>query len=201
MRLDIAYIARSLRGAWLVMLGRREGLALLDISEEGFWRSLQAALISLPVFILSWADYARELSVSVPISLGQAIWRIGLTDICAWFLPLIAFALAARRLLLSDRFAHYFVATNWASAVLIYLMLPVIALSAIAPQWGEANTLASLIYFGVSLVLTFRLTHVTLNQNWQVTLAVFLAIVLVSFIIIFGMQDLLGIAQPPASSG
>ena len=106
MRLDIAYIARSLRGAWLVMLGRREGLALLDISEEGFWRSLQAALISLPVFILSWADYARELSVSVPISLGQAIWRIGLTDICAWFLPLIAFALAARRLLLSDRFVR-----------------------------------------------------------------------------------------------
>jgi hypothetical protein len=200
-RLDVAYIARSLRGAWLVMLGGREGLDILDISEDGFWRSLQAVLVALPVLVLSWANYAHELTASVPISTGQAAWRIGLTDICAWFLPLIAFALAVRRLRLSDRFVHYFVATNWASAVLIYLMLPVIALQAIAPQWSEANTLASLIYFGLSLVLTFRLTHVTLNQNWQVTLAVFLAMLLVSFIIIFGMQDLLGIAQPPASSG
>jgi hypothetical protein len=200
MKFDVTYIARNLRGAWLVMLGRSGGLNHLDISEEGFWRSLQSVLISFPVLILSWAGYARELAAGAQISAGQAAWRIGLVDICAWFLPLAAFALAARRLRLSDRFVHYFVATNWASALLIYMMLPVIALNMLAPQWSEMNTLAPLAYFGVSLVLTFRLTHVTLNKNWQVTLAVFLAMLLLSFIVIFGLQDLLGIAQTPALS-
>jgi hypothetical protein len=200
-RFDITYIALNLRGAWRVMLGRREGLSQLDISEGGFWRSLQSVLISFPVLILSWSGYAREIAAGAQISAGQAAWRIGLVDICAWFLPLFAFALAARRLGLAARFVHYFVATNWASALLIYLMLPVIALKALSPQWSELNSLAPLVYFGVSLVLTFRLTHVTLNQNWQVTLTVFLAMLLLSFIVIFGLQDLLGIAQPPASSG
>jgi hypothetical protein len=200
MKFDINYVARNLRGAWLVMLGQSEGLSQLDISEDGFWRSLQAVLVSFPVLALSWAGYARELAAGAQISAGQAAWRIGLVDICAWFLPLTAFALAARRLRLSDRFVHYFVATNWASALLIYMMLPVIALNILAPQWSELNTLAPLVYFGVSLVLTFRLTRVTLNRNWQVTLAVFLAMLLLSFIVIFGLQDILGIAQPPASS-
>jgi hypothetical protein len=198
---SISYAAQNMRGAWLTMLGRREGLLGLDISEEGFWRSLQAVPAGLPVLLISWITYSRQVALASSMTAGQAAWRIGLTDLCAWFLPLAAFALAARRLGLADRFVHYFVAANWASAALIYLMLPVIALEAVLPQGSEANSLASLTYFCASLILTFRMTHVTLARSWQVSLAVFLAMTVLSFLIIFGMQDLLGIAQPPQPAG
>ena len=199
--LDFPYIFNNLRGAWLTMLGKSDGLSLLDISEHGFWRSFQALLVALPVMLLSWVIFGRELSAVAPLSLGQVTIRAAIVDLSAWFLPLIVLALAAKPLHLAGRFVHYVVASNWASALLLYLTLPTLVLRLVAPDAESLISLAALAFFGMALVFIFRMTHVALGQSYQMTIAVYLALLLISLLVIFGLQDLLGISYPTTSSG
>jgi hypothetical protein len=199
--LDAAYTSSQLRGAMLTMLGRSEGLALLDISEDGFWKSLQAVLVALPAMALSWTATGLEVAISSHMTVVGAAACRAFIDLAGWFLPVIAFALVAKRLNLAHRFVHYFVASNWASAAVSFLALPIVLLSIFAPGAQELIGIASLAFFVLTLVLSFRMTHVALAQPFAVTLAVFLALTLLTLLIVFGLQDLFGLVYPPASSG
>ena len=55
----IRYIGENLAGAWAVMRGRREGLARLDLSIEGFWRSFAAIVLLIPFAFLAWLSQVR----------------------------------------------------------------------------------------------------------------------------------------------
>jgi hypothetical protein len=51
-----------LTGAWRMMLGKADGLRLLDLSADGFWNSFFAIAIALPPLTVSWVGAANELS-------------------------------------------------------------------------------------------------------------------------------------------
>ncbi len=51
-----------LTGAWRMMMGKADGLRLLDLSADGFWNSFFAIVIALPALIVGWVGVANELS-------------------------------------------------------------------------------------------------------------------------------------------
>ena len=190
--LDLSYIARNVRGGLMVMLGRREGLDLLDISADGFWRSFQAIIFALPPLALSWFAYADYLGCTGS-RLFAVAFQAGLVDMAAWFVPLIALAYAAKYLGFRDRYAHYVVASNWASALLPYLLLPPIVVEWLAPQAKDMASSLSLAMFVVSLVFVYRMTQVALNRPLSLTIGVFIAMLLFSLFVIAVAQKALGL--------
>jgi hypothetical protein len=104
---DIAYITRNLQGAWLTLLGDPRGLALLDLSERGFWRSFWSIVVSFPALFLGWLSYGRELDALIPVSVGTILLKSAIVDLVSWLSPFIVFAALAKPLKISHHFAHY----------------------------------------------------------------------------------------------
>jgi hypothetical protein len=198
---DGNYIATHLRGAWLTMLGRREGLALLDLSEDGFWKSLQAVIVALPPLLLSWTVTGREIAASSNLSVASAAGRLAVIDMAAWFLPLILLAYAARPLGFGDRFVTFFVANNWASAIITYLASPFDVLMLLMPSADGPILLVSLLILGTLIVFFVRLIQLTLAQSFAVTLAIFLFLLVSGFLIAGGLESAFGLVYPPAAAG
>ena len=63
-------IQQYLTGAWRMMMGKPDGIRLLDISADGFWNSFFAIAIALPALIAGWVTLANTLS---PASCRSAI--------------------------------------------------------------------------------------------------------------------------------
>jgi hypothetical protein len=187
------YIVTHLHGAWLTMLGRREGLQLLDVSEDGFWKSLQAVVVSLPALLLAWSTTAREIAVSSGLSVPAAIARLGVVEMAAWFLPLIALAYAARPLGFANRFVHFFVVSNWATAIINYLALPFYLLSLFAPDADGAAAFVGLVLLAMIIWFLVRLINVTLEQKPAITFAILLFMLLAAFLTVSGLESLMGL--------
>lgn len=198
---DIAYIIRSIRGAWLALLGRERGLAMLDISERGFWRSFWAIAVALPALFLAWLSYGRELCVLIPVSVETIVLKSAIVDILAWLSPFAVFAALAKLLKISHRFVHYVVATNWSSVIISYAIVLLLLTDYLGPDFESARIIISLTFLVGSLILFFLLTHLTVGADYQASTLVFLATIIVTFIVIYGGQNLLGIAYPVLSPG
>ena len=54
-------IQRYLTGAWRMMMGKADGLRLLDLSADGFWNSFFAIVVALPALIVGWVGVANEI--------------------------------------------------------------------------------------------------------------------------------------------
>ena len=78
------------------------------------------------------------------------LMRLATVDIGAWVLPLVALALVAPRAGLGDRFVHYVVASNWASAIIAWLMLPSALLRLFLPSTDQISACVSLLLFALS---------------------------------------------------
>ena len=62
-----------------------------------------------------------------------------MVDFGTWVLPLVLLWRSSRRALgIADRFVHYVVASNWASALIVWLMLPAAAAAAHRPVAATA---------------------------------------------------------------
>jgi hypothetical protein len=194
---DANYIASHLRGAWLTMLGRREGLQFLDLSEDGFWKSLHAVVVSLPALLLAWSTTAREIAASSGLSVPAAVARLGVVEMAAWFLPLIALAYAARPLGFASRFVQFFVASNWATAIANYLVTPMYVLSLIVPEADGPIVFVSLALLAAIVVLFVRLISVTLEQRPAVTFAVVLFMIVAALFTASFTENALGLVYPP----
>ena len=119
-------IQRHLYGAWQMMLGKRDGIRLLDLSVDGFWNSFFAILVALPVLVVGWVPMANE-AYGTASTLGERvsfIVRLAMVDLSVWVLPMAALALVAGVIGVKDRFVPYVVATNWGNALFAWFMLP-----------------------------------------------------------------------------
>jgi hypothetical protein len=187
----------SLTGAWRLMLGKADGLRLLDLSADGFWNSFFAIVIAVPALIVGWVGIANEIGDPEAFAgrFGLLV-RLAAVDIGAWVLPLIGLALVAPRAGIGGRFVHYVVASNWASAIIAWLMLPSALVRIFVPS-PEAANLVSLLLFLLSMVLTWRMTNVAIGKGAAVGTAVFAGMFVASLVVLFALQALLGITVPP----
>lgn len=189
-------IQQYLTGAWRLMMGKPDGIRLLDISADGFWNSFFAIVISLPALVVGWVAVANELSQDSDIAGGRfsIFLRLGLVDIGAWVLPLAALALVAKPAGIGGRFVHYVVATNWGSALIVWSMLPPALLRLFFPSASDTASVISLVLFVLSLVLSWRLTNTALGRGPAIASAVFAGMFAVSLAVLFGLQALFGLA-------
>jgi len=188
-------IQLGLSGAWRLMLGRADGLRLLDISADGFWNSFYAIVLALPALVVSWVAISIELTGQPDLgSRAGIVARLAIVDLGAWLLPLVIMGLLARPAGLSSRFVHYVVASNWGSAIVVWMTLPPSLLRLAAPAAGDLASLLSLGLFGVSLVLTWRLTIAAVDKGVAVGSAVFAVMFVTSLVCLLVLQSLLGLS-------
>jgi hypothetical protein len=188
-------IQAGLTGAWRLMLGKPDGVRLLDLSADGFWNSFFAMAVALPPLFAMWTSLAIDVSPA-GAEFGQRIsllLRLAFIDFAAWVVPLIALAAVASRAGIGDRFVPYTVATNWASGIIAWIAVPPVILDAVFPAANEAVTLLWLPIFVASLVLVWRLTNAVLGKGATIATAVFTAMIAVSLFVVYGLDFLLGI--------
>ncbi|MBZ9795397.1 transporter [Mesorhizobium sp. ES1-4] len=187
----------SLTGAWRLMLGKVDGLRLLDLSADGFWNSFFAIIVAAPALIVGWVGIANEIGDPDAFAARfSMLVRLATVDIGSWVLPLVALALVAPRAGIGGRFVHYVVASNWASAITAWLMLPSALIRLFLSSTSQVSSLVSLLLFSVSMVLTWRMTNATIGRGAAVGTAVFAGMFIASLLVLFGLQMLLGITVP-----
>ncbi|WP_192364463.1 transporter [Mesorhizobium mediterraneum] len=187
----------SLTGAWRLMLGKADGLRQLDLSADGFWNSFFAIVVAAPALIVGWVGLANEIGdPNAFAGRFSMLIRLATVDIGAWVLPLVGLALVAPRAGIGGRFVHYVVASNWASAIIAWMMLPAALIRLFLPSTNEFAVLASLLLFALSMILTWRMTNVAIGRGAAVGTAVFAGMFVASLVVLFGLQALLGIGAP-----
>lgn len=193
-------IQAYLAGAWRLMMGKPDGVRALDVSADGFWNSFFAILVAFPALSVSWAGLAAELSEEGLGSRYSILLRLAVIDVVAWVLPLLVLGLVARPAGILDRYPHFVVASNWASALLAWLMLPAGLLNLFAPAASDLNNVVSLVVFLAALALTWRLTNAVLAKGAAIASAVFVGMVFAALFLIVFLQGLFGLegAQVPA---
>ena len=191
-------IRQYLTGAWRLLMGRADGMELLDLSADGFWNSFFAMVLALPPLIVSWVAIAIAYD-AVGIDMGSKfslLVRLGLVDFGAWVLPLVPLALAAPSVGIGDRLVHYVVATNWASAIIAWLTLPISLLRVAAPAAEGLTALVWLVFFVCTMALNWRLTNAVFGKGPAFATAVFVGMFAVSLAILFALQSTLGVVAP-----
>lgn len=193
-------IQAGLTGAWRMMLGRSDGIGLLDLSADGFWNSFFAMIVALPPLFAMWTSFAVEASPATA-EFGHRmslLLRMALIDFAAWVAPLVLLALVAARVGVRDRFVHYVVSTNWASGIIAWLILPPVVVRILVPSAADFAAILSLCVFAVSMMLTWRLTNVALGKGAAVATAVFGGTIAASLMIVYVMERLLAIPALPS---
>jgi hypothetical protein len=200
---SLAKIQQYLLGAWRLMLGRQEGLKLLDVSADGFWDSFFAMVVALPPLLIGWVAYANELGQAPEIYGGKPsiLVRLAVAEFGEWVLPLVVLALAARQAGIADRFVHYVVASNWATAALLWVTVPLPLLQFLLPADSGLLLAAAFAVFVISIIFAWRLTNATLNKGAGTATMVTAGIIIVSLLVSYLLQSALGLtagAPPPA---
>jgi hypothetical protein len=192
-------IQQYLTGAWRMMIGKADGLRLLDLTVDGFWNSFFAIVIALPALVVGWVAAANELSQIAGISGSKLsiVVRLAVIDLAAWILPLVALAAVASRAGLADRFVNLVVAGNWATALIVWIMLPPSLLGLLWPDASDASAIVSLVLFILTIVLSWRMTNVAIGRGPGVATAVFAGMFLVSLAVLFFLQSAFGLTATP----
>jgi hypothetical protein len=188
-------IHQYLHGAWRMMLGKADGLRELDLSVDGFWNSFFAVAIALPALIVNWvtiADSYGDLAVDFNDRFAIFI-RLGIIDLAAWLLPLAGLAAVARTVRLADRYVHYVVASNWATAIVAWLMVPPAALLLILPDETDLAWFLSIAIFIASQIFVWRMTNVAIGKGATIASAVYAGMLVASIVVLIALQWLLGL--------
>ncbi|WP_048648621.1 hypothetical protein [Nitratireductor soli] len=191
-----AEIQQYFAGVWRLMMGRADGLKLLDLSADGFWNSFFAIAVAFPALIVGWVTIANEMAGGDVFSFRFSLFvRLMLTDLASWVLPYGILALAARPAGVADRFVHYVVANNWASALFSWMMLPPVLVRLFWPEASEASNAVTFLLFVAMLVLSWRLTNAVIGKGPAVATAVFAAMFAASLGVLFTFEGLLDLSR------
>lgn len=188
-------IEQYLTGVWRMMLGRPDGLRMLDLSADGFWNSFFAMLVAVPPLVVGWVNFANDLTAFSEGFGGRLsiVLRLAMIDFVTWVAPLVVLAAVARHVRLADRFVHLVVAGNWASALIAWFMLPPALIGLVMPGTGPVREFLSLLFFIAAMVLSWRVTNAAIGKGAAMATAVFAGMFVVSVIALFLMQGLLGL--------
>lgn len=184
-------------GAWLLMTGRRDGLGRLDLSADGFWNSFFAIVVALPALIVGWVSVANGIGGESFAMRLSVLLRMAAVDLLSWVLPIVLLALVARPLGVAHRFVPYVVATNWGSALFVWMMIPPAVLDLFLPGAQDLTALLSLLLFVTTLVLSWRLTNAAIAMGAAVATWVFAGMFATSLLVLLLLQWLVGL---PGSS-
>lgn len=191
---SLAEIARYFTGAARLMAGRRDGLSLLDISADGFWRSFAALVVALPPTVLSWLEYESVERPPFSGHLGRfsTYGAHALADLTAWLLPILIMASFARLLGFSRKMVPFVVATNWGGAFLAWVFSPFFLLLLLTGP-SDLTALLGLVVAIASIVLSVRLIANATGTDIPMSVAIVTMMVFVSLLSYAAVSDLVGV--------
>jgi len=184
-------------GAWRMMMGKADGLRLLDLSVDGFWNSFFAIVVALPPLMVGWVGVANEFSM-ISADFGSRFsiaLRFAVIDLAVWILPIVVLAAVVSRVGLADRFVHVVVASNWASALFIWLTVPVPLAGLIWPLGPETRVSLSLVLLVLNLFVSWRVTNVAVAKGAATTTAIVTAMFVLSLLVQALLMAAFGLSQ------
>jgi hypothetical protein len=186
-----------LTGAWRMMMGKVDGLRLLDLTADGFWNSFFAIVVALPPLMVGWVGVANEFSMSSTDfgSRFSIAARFAVIDLAVWVLPIVVLAAVVSRVGLADRFVHLVVASNWASALFIWLTVPLPLAGLIWSLGPETRISLSLVLLALNLFVTWRVTHIAVAKGAATTTAIVAAMLFMSLVVQAFLMAALGLGQ------
>lgn len=125
--LDMAETRDSLRGAFRLAIGHKDGLRLFQPTIDAFFRSFLAAFLVLPLYLLHlyaerqlmvWPDGAERIDGTTYLFIKLAAFAVD------WLSFPIAMIFLSRLLGLTQRYALYVTVFNWTSVLLSLLLFP-----------------------------------------------------------------------------
>ena len=183
----LTYIRDNLAGALEIMLGRPEGLARLDLSLEGFWRSFAAFVLVLPFALLALVSQGRLAALDErrkscgrrPRSrrrAGDRFWSTGSPFRCV-------FALIARPLGLGPRYVPFIVARNWAAVAIGAMMAAIHAAFLIGLLPAQVTVYVLIAFIAVALRFSYVIARIALDVSMRTALPIVVADFLLSLTI------------------
>jgi hypothetical protein len=170
-------IRNAFTGVWLLFIGRAEGLALMDRSVAGFWRSFLTILLVMPTVAL--ADLAH-VRISGEGSFAPAfLATLPLLALDFALLPL-GLAAVAKPLGLTRTYVDFVVARNWGAPVASALLAVPLVLNGAGWIGAEMRDAASLVLFALVLRYQWMALRLALRAEVAVALAVLVADVVIS---------------------
>jgi hypothetical protein len=183
----LAYIRRSLEGAWLLARLDPTAMDRFDLSVEGFWRSFTAALVAAPAYLLLVISQYSDASA------GPHLGTIVLVEALGYGLSWIAFptvAIFATKLLgLSHRYVALVVAGNWAAVLQLSLLAASLVVG--APLSDGLRSFLALAAVLSAVTYQWIVIRTALQTTGTVAFALVITDVLVSVLINMATSNLL----------
>jgi hypothetical protein len=189
-------ISIYLKGLWLLVSGKPEGLDWLDLSAIGVWRSFAAILWCLPAMAVSWGVWRLFYLANMPAGTEAGILFIAklfVIDLIAWIFPLMLIAILARPLNYDGDLAAIIVSSNWLSVPVFYAMAVPAAIRLVVPESDGLTSLLSLIFLISVFAVIFRLMKTITNNQILLASALTLMFTLPSFMVGNRLQAYFGL--------
>lgn len=150
-------IARSLTGAWRLLLLDPGAMGQFDVSIGGFRRSFFAAILVAPLYVVR--GYLDPAAIEVEAAgVGHAVAQV-IAYVLAWAAFPVAMIFIARFLDLRGAYVGFIVALNWARVLQAVLLLAVSGAAAVA---GAPSDFLTVTAFGAVLAYQWVVTRTAL---------------------------------------
>lgn len=199
--LDYAFyhIERVLR----TMRGDASALDEMDISTDGFWRSFNAILLSLPALFFMWVESAQELiSHGSDLQMWQIFMRRIPLDLVSWVLPFAFYPFILHLLNRKPRYSHLVIALNWSYLVLYYVFAAVIFISFLLPKTQAISIIIGFLMIAVliaSIIFLTQVVKVGLKASAGLAVTFIIAEIIVVYTLVYNVESLLGLHIPALS--
>ncbi len=150
---DLAYVTRSVYGAWRLALLDPDGMRFFELSIPGFWRSFFAAVVVAPAFaVLVALRVEHETEVGPDLDLGPFLVLKLVAYAVTWAAFPLAMIVLARLLALSAFYVPFIIAYNWSAVIQIavFLLTSLIKASGLLPE-----TVAGLLMMIATMAILF----------------------------------------------
>lgn len=172
---------RSLAGLFYLILKRPEGLRLIDVTPDGFWRSFGVFAWAWPVQCFLWTGMWRALPDTRPETAGDLARFFFVStsfDVAAWVAPAVLLLAITQLFGLSGRFAQLVVVNNWFGLLSAYIGFFPAALRYLAPLPETANAYLSVFIYMVVIWLYYRVIRTCLGTDMMIAIFITLTMVM-----------------------
>jgi hypothetical protein len=178
MSVDTAYVKRSVNGAWRLGLRDAQGMNLLDLTVEGFFRSFYALFLAAPIF--GYVAFGQMRIVEGLVADGGEAKAVSLIAFVLFEIAsyvggsivfLIAMAPISRLIGVEGRYAPLAIAYNWGTLLVQCLYLPSVILFALGLVGAVDAKAMDLIALGFAIYFRFASIRTVLNIPWPSAMA------------------------------
>ncbi len=134
---NLAYLTRSVYGAWRLARLDSGGMTFFELSIRGFWRSFFAAVVVAPAYaVLVALRVEHETEVGPDLDLGPFLVLKLVAYAMTWAAFPLAMIVLARLLALSAFYVPFIIAYNWSAVIQIavFLLAALIKASGLLPE-------------------------------------------------------------------